>query len=422
MRLLVILFFVTNLMHSQIEVNAKNAEHYAPVFSTDIINSAPTENGKTKVDIYFRFPYSNLQFVKSGNKYTAGYTLTIEVIDEDSKNVVTSDLLEKTIETKTYESSVSSRSNKITMRSLILAPGKYTFRITLIDSESSKKYTTFIKKKVLNSAQDIYVSDILLIKNSVKIAGKEQLVPNVSRITQDIQQNLPFYFNINSKKEISVKLVYKIIDDQEDEIFEFTETQKLTVGNNPIIKTVTKLNLILGKHTLVVKGSTVSGNIFTQKKEFRSVLKGFPASITDLDLAIRQIKFIATSEEMDALENDSLSYLQKKERFTTFWKSKDPDPTTPFNEVLTEFYRRVEYANMKFKGYSEGWRSDMGYVYILLGAPDSINRNPFSSSNKPYEIWYYNRLSKRFIFIDKTGFGEYKLMNYDYRDMTRFRY
>lgn len=421
MKPLIILLFVSSFLFGQTEIKSSRGA-YLPRFNVDILNAVPADDGKTEIDIYFQFPYASLQFIKSGDKYVAGYTITIDVIDKDSEDIITTDLLEEAIETPTYEASVSKKSSKIVLRNLKLPPGEYAFKITLTDSESSKQYTTSFKKEVISSEEDIFISDILLIKSSVKIAGKEQLIPNISRLTQDIQQSLPFYFNVVSKEEKTINLHYKLVDEKEKILFEFSENQKLTAGINPIIKTITKLDLILGKHTVIITGKLNSEEIFKQKKEFRSIIKGFPASITDLDLAIRQVKFIATSDEMDVLDNDSLTYLQKKARFIAFWKSKDPDPSTPLNEILIEYYKRVEFANHKFKGYNDGWRTDMGYVYIIMGTPDSIDRNPFSSSNRPYEVWYYNRLNKRFVFVDETGFGEYRLMNYDHRDMTNFRY
>jgi hypothetical protein len=59
-----------------------------------------------------------------------------------------------------------------------------------------------------------------------------------------------------------------------------------------------------------------------------------------------------------------------------FWKQRDPTPGTPENEFKEEHYRRFLYANEHFKrGTSrEGWMTDMGRIYIILGPPNSIER------------------------------------------------
>jgi hypothetical protein len=61
----------------------------------------------------------------------------------------------------------------------------------------------------------------------------------------------------------------------------------------------------------------------------------------------------------------------------------------------------------------DGWRSDRGRVYILYAEPDEIERFPSSENAKPYEIWYYHQIegSVQFIFVDRTGFGNYRLVH-----------
>jgi hypothetical protein len=70
----------------------------------------------------------------------------------------------------------------------------------------------------------------------------------------------------------------------------------------------------------------------------------------------------------------------------------------------------------------EGWRSDRGMVYITLGPPNNIDRHPFDYDAKPYEIWEYYDMNQQFIFVDETGFGDYRLTTPMYGDMYRYRY
>jgi GWxTD domain-containing protein len=92
-----------------------------------------------------------------------------------------------------------------------------------------------------------------------------------------------------------------------------------------------------------------------------------------------------------------------------FWKARDPNPNTPRNEKMEEHYARVEFANKHFKHYLDGWRTDMGMVYIIFGPPNNVERHPFDIDAKPYEIWSYYELNHQFIFVDQTGFGDYRL-------------
>ena len=106
-----------------------------------------------------------------------------------------------------------------------------------------------------------------------------------------------------------------------------------------------------------------------------------------------------------------------------FWERKDPDPQTPENEFKIAYYKRIAIAN-KFFGTSgiEGWRTDRGKIFLLLGPPNEIQRdlNPsetgFSSFHGPKEIWNYWGLRNprlpynlEFIFVDEYGTGNHVL-------------
>ncbi|MDP3683995.1 MAG: GWxTD domain-containing protein, partial [Ignavibacteria bacterium] len=79
------------------------------------------------------------------------------------------------------------------------------------------------------------------------------------------------------------------------------------------------------------------------------------------------------------------------------------------------------YANAHFTHYTEGWKSDMGMVYIILGAPNSVDRHPFEYDSKPFEVWEYYQINRQFIFVDNTGFGDYRLTTPFYNDLERYR-
>ncbi|MCJ7508148.1 MAG: GWxTD domain-containing protein, partial [candidate division Zixibacteria bacterium] len=83
-------------------------------------------------------------------------------------------------------------------------------------------------------------------------------------------------------------------------------------------------------------------------------------------------KLVASDKELKEYLNlpDSL----KQSWLYTFWKKKDPNPTTEENEFKREFDRRVGYSLYFFGvpfGQNRPWE-DRGDVYILYGEPDEI--------------------------------------------------
>ena len=75
-----------------------------------------------------------------------------------------------------------------------------------------------------------------------------------------------------------------------------------------------------------------------------------------------------------------------------------------------EFYKRADYAVKEFTtlGVKNGGLSDRGIIYIRNGKPDEIKRG-FNDSSLAVEIWIYSRLNKEFVFVDKTGLGNFTL-------------
>jgi hypothetical protein len=81
----------------------------------------------------------------------------------------------------------------------------------------------------------------------------------------------------------------------------------------------------------------------------------------------------------------------------------------------------VKFTNDNFSSYREGWKSDRGMVFIILGPPNNIDRHPFEYYSKPYEVWEYYTINRRFVFVDETGFGDYRLTTPLTGDLFRYR-
>jgi GWxTD domain-containing protein len=132
------------------------------------------------------------------------------------------------------------------------------------------------------------------------------------------------------------------------------------------------------------------------------------------DRAVDLLRYVASDKELKELR-DTKGTEERIKKWRDFWKSKDPTPDTPENELMEEYYKRVKYANEYFGIYDkEGYKTDLGMVYIKFGPPDEVERHPFELSSKAYQIWYYYRIYCEFIFMDVTGYGEYELQ-YPYK-------
>jgi GWxTD domain-containing protein len=116
----------------------------------------------------------------------------------------------------------------------------------------------------------------------------------------------------------------------------------------------------------------------------------------------------------------SLTSDRDREAFIeAFWRQRDPTPGTPQNEYKEEIIKRFNYANEYYRRGTtrEGWMTDMGRIYMILGRPQSIERFEGLQNVYPAQVWYYYGdkaagLPTMFVlvFVQWRG-GEFKLYN-----------
>jgi GWxTD domain-containing protein len=205
---------------------------------------------------------------------------------------------------------------------------------------------------------------------------------------------------LDSKKNQVVSHVQKeAVTGRKTQMFLKIDSSGLSMGTYFLSVTATG-QIASGENPMIIRGTT--------SRTFNIRASDLPVAIVDLDKAIDQLIYIARESELEYVRSATTED-EKRKRFLEFWSKRDPDPQTHRNELLEEYYGRVQHANQNFTHFLEGWRTDMGMVFIRFGTPDNIERHPFDVSNKPYEIWYYYQLNRQFIFVDESGFGDYRL-------------
>jgi GWxTD domain-containing protein len=102
----------------------------------------------------------------------------------------------------------------------------------------------------------------------------------------------------------------------------------------------------------------------------------------------------------------------------SFWKQRDPTPGTTENEYKDEILKRFAYVNDHYaRGTTlEGWKTDMGRIYMILGPPVSTETFEGSLGLVPCVAWYFygdtqKNLPVHFglVFFQKRGAGPFQL-------------
>lgn len=386
------------------------------LFQLDVLNFYSTEGTRSRVDVYVEIPLKNMEFKKSKTvkgSYVAKFDLNIDVRDKQG-NIVTNSVSKEEVTTKETGQEYLSQNSQILTRNLFLTPGEYDVYVTVYEPGSKNK--TEKNKKVTvedYSNTPLSISDVMIVSRMINNDGKRIITPDVSRNVSAIDTFYLFYYVYKNNDDEKVDVNCRILDPQKKEVYNGKQTLDKSEGvsfQNQVFMPVPTGSFDYGKYTVEITAASNNYN-YTVNTTFENVAMDFPLPLKDIDILVEQLQYIAKSDELDYIR-DAKTESEKIKRFLDFWKKKDPSPNTKRNEVMQEYYRRVNAAN-KFFGnvYSQGWRTDMGMVFIIFGEPNNIERHPYDMDAKPYEIWDYYNDNKQFVFIDNTGFGDYRLVS-----------
>lgn len=417
------LIIISGITFAQVENYSQKPELIVKYYQ-DFLSFKGTDD-KTRLDVFIQVPYNAVQFIKTGQGFEASYSITVSVYDEEKKNLITEKIWNEKIVAISFELTSSPENFNLGHRSFELTPGLYTIETSLLDNDSKNQYDSENIFQVKSFSKVPSLSDIMIVAKKTVVEGNTKIIPNVSRNILTDRDDLFTFFEVYSDSARSLIIDYLILDENQIEFKKITKQQIINSGTNQIFNNIDSLSLNLGNYFLKVSLRDSSGNEFDSSiKSFVSRWYGVPKSITNLDKAIDQMIYIANPEDVSYI-NEATDQLEKAKRFVAYWGKYDSNPSDQYNAVFNEYYSRVAMANANFTTYSlEGWRSDRGMVFIILGAPDNIERHPFEYYAKPYEVWQYYNLNRSFLFTDNTGFGDYRLSPDTplYGDLYRFRY
>jgi len=153
--------------------------------------------------------------------------------------------------------------------------------------------------------------------------------------------------------------------------------------------------------------ATAGASRSMQTLQFAITWPDMPRSLRDPVSALNKMRYITTEDELDSLEQGKEK--ERRAKFEHYWALRDQTPETAYNEVMAEYYSRVDEATTRFSTLRqpEGWKTDRGRIYILYGDPTNTERKLDPDGYK--EIWSYQKAGKLFVFVDRSRTGDYVL-------------
>lgn len=418
-KIIIMLFLSAGIIYSQTN-NSKLYSSGRAKYFQDYLNFMD-DDGQSRVDLFIQVPFKEIQFIKSSKGFQGGYSVTVSIYQDDKETLVFEKVWTEKITSPSYKKSISRESFNLSFRSINLVPGEYFIKTILADKESHQEYLSERMFKVKDYKVKPAISDILFSTKKKNSNDNSKIIPNISRNISNSKVGLNFFFEVYTDSSTVSNLEFHIADKNGKIIYSKFRKQTFNETKTQIYYSINDTTLNFGTYILTVILKDNDGNqISISKKPFFSRWVGLPASVQDIDEAIAQLLYIASPSDIEYME-EGKTEKEKIMRFLQYWKSKDPSPGNEENQVFEEYFNRVSFANENFSSYTKGWRSDRGMVFIILGAPNNIDRHPFEYDSKPYEVWQYYDSNKSFVFIDHSGFGDYRLSTPMYGDFYRYR-
>jgi GWxTD domain-containing protein len=422
-KLFVILLLVTTSVLAQFpgQRREKILHYRVPIFSEVHVIPADSVN---IIDYVYKIPYNQLTFIKDDNEYQAALSLAVEVQDT-SGQFIYRQIKQTSVSVKSFEETNSADNYCEDYMVFHLPNNEYNFLPVITDVQSGQEIR-LEKKKVMKIRKDSteMLEPIVLSENRIEFKGNEY--PVLANFDDAIPFSPVQYKLAIPYKDTSVQKIYVWIIDEKDTVYSsyinesfFSDLSLKKVEGQIVINSINETNgyrnfilnnfsnlLSEGRVKIVVAGNKdgLNSNTF-----FKNVIWfNKPFSLLNTEFAITSLKYIESDSLISRLlDADNKQYPEELQKY---WDKFDPTPKTKFNELMNEYYNRIDYAMKNFAPLSgdNGANTDRGKIYIKYGMPEKIERSS-NNDGKVEELWIYTKENLSFRFVDKNGTGEFPL-------------
>ncbi len=346
------------------------------------------------ISINFNVPYNNFVFYKQQESFIASVNVAMQIFDTQNDSIILQNSWLEEIVVNSYGVSRSFEEYYSFYKLESLPAGDFQVLINIQDLDN-KNVINF--QKSISLSLDPGFGETIIYTKAQKEGPEayQELNTNRNLVDSDIRLLFQYFSNV----EVVDLLELELTNNKNSINKSFKDLEINNEGFYTIDFTIPED--FYGKINAEITTSSLSKNFTLFNYYGNDILWS-----DDIKEIVGMMRYILPGSELKVL-ND-MNDKQKIDYIIDFWKDKDPDETTEENELLTEFINRFNFVNQNLSDVGRGWRSDRGRIYVIYGAPDTVDR--YSDPNEgAYEVWTYPN-GLKFTFLDRNRFGNYILI------------
>lgn len=351
------------------------------------------------VQVLVRIPHASLTFLARDRTRQARYDLVVQLRDASGKRLQTETSISRSIEGRG-----GAQAFVLLEENLPAQPGHYLVEAILTDTNA---------RRSLQRSQRVQVHPVAADKpfvSRIQLAGSQegearQAIPSlyVSQASDSLAVSVRLGgLQALREPQITMHLLrfradtsYAVPPDwpriTEQVSFRFSEVDTIQTSMRSLASergvnsgVFTLPTLARGAYQVIIhleaRGRRTEIVLQVTQERFFAVLPpDFPA-VTHLENMVEALVYIAEEKEWQAMMEQPMP--ERKRQFDAFW-GRHVRQRARAADLVERYYARVEEANRRFTTHKEGWKTDRGMVYIVMGPPLQVEQKI------DRELWWY---------------------------------
>lgn len=411
------------------------------------------EYDNTKLNVVAEIIYGSLIYRKVGDLFQANVSLDLEILNKDNSSEESKSFQFPLEITNESPKIVNDQSAFLFDKEFDMTPGDYLIKLTVTDLSSRMVSVRTSESYVPNLESD--ESNITNIRLFAKWDERNGFSPIT---TYDI-----------SNKADSVKFLFQVTNNDPEKPITIVSTLKLFESDTTVARPMNFQNYRQGglpyrgiefgrfeeisrtRRALTDPGSVLIELIFTDLERGNYRLEVVSEETDEREKIFKARDFGIKSEHYPSLKTAEelaapLVYIMTEKEYSEIMKISNPDKlkmeidrfwlknikdSKKAREVISLYYQRVEQANKQFSTYKEGWKTDLGMIYILFGPPwysikilDRVEWSYTYNTSDPEKnfIFYSSRVQNKFFpFQNYLLSRDSRLYNTQYQQVQQWR-